>query len=556
MTPESRRTLLRHALAIDLMIVAAGVGSLFPESPAMLFGTFLVAIALSSILHEEVGVAATAYAVAVLALFFGERVDVASLTAFAATGAVLATIARVAQGARSRIHGAGRRAQGAEAPAPRALSPAPPFLYTFGLPLLIVVMYTDVSDILMRKAPVPSLLQPLILLMTFVVIRARRTLHPLGAAVRPVVLTFALYGLVVFATSIWARDAGLVDDDLSEIVKALFICILTASLASSWSALKAAFTALIASAAVLSAISVVQIATGRFLDAFGGLVTPQTGTIYEHILMPRASGPPNSDPNFYARILLIVIPLAIALALVERTRTRRIVYAAAAAMILAGTLVTYSRGAMLAVGAMAALLLIGFKVRLSRIALAGAAALALLLLLPNNVTRRFLTIETLMPDYETTSNDYDSSVEKRKVLVRAGLAMFDAHPFVGVGAGHYGRYYTRFANEVGATWIDYHPPGTVEYPHGLYFELASETGILGLAAFGATIVALLLSLERSRREALARGNRDLAIVALTLIAAVAGYLVASVFLHETHLRYLALYFGFSIAVARLNEVRA
>ena len=32
MNPELRRTLLRHALAIDLMIVAAGVGSLFPGS--------------------------------------------------------------------------------------------------------------------------------------------------------------------------------------------------------------------------------------------------------------------------------------------------------------------------------------------------------------------------------------------------------------------------------------------------------------------------------------------------------------------------------------------
>ncbi len=424
-----------------------------------------------------------------------------------------------------------------------------------GLPLLIVVMYTDISDLLMRKAPVPSLLQVLIVVLTIVVLR---TGEPLRAVLQPVVIAFALYALVVFSTSIWAGDARLVDDRVSEIVKALFICILTASLAYSWGALKGAFTALIGSAVVLSAMSILQIATGRFFDAFGGLVAPQTGTIYEHILMPRAAGPPNSDPNFYGRILLIVIPIAIALAIVETTRARRIAFAAAAAVITAGTLVTYSRGAMLAVGAMALMLLIGFRVRASRIALLGAAALAALLLLPNNITRRFLTIETLLPDYETTANDYDSSVEKRKLLVAAGLAMFDAHPILGVGAGHYGSYYTHFANEIGSSWTDYHPPGTVEHPHGLYFELASETGILGLLTFGAAIVAVLVSLVRSRRAALARGNRELAIVAMTVSVAIAGYLVASVFLHETHLRYLALYFGFAIAVSDLarGEVHA
>ena len=544
MIPDSRRTFLRHAVALDLMIVAAGVAYLFPASPVALFGAFLAAVAFSAILGgDEVGVAATAYAVVALSLLFGSRVDVASLSAFAATGAVLATMVRVARGTRV---------------AARRVAPALSVLYTLGLPLLIVVMYTDLSDILMRKAPVPSLLQPLILLLAFAVIRARRTLHPLGAALQPVVLAWMLYALAVFSTSIWARDASLVDDRLSEVVKALFICILTASLAVSWSTLRGAFTALIASAAALSAISIVQIATGQFFDAFGGLVAPQTGTIYEHILMPRAAGPPNSDPNFYARILLIVIPLAIGLAIVEKTRARKLAYGAAAAIITGGTLVTYSRGAMLALGAMAVLLLIGFHVRPSRIALAGVVALVGLLLLPNNVTRRFLTIETLMPDYEEQANDYDSSVEKRKLLVQAGLAMFSDHPFGGVGAGHYGRFYAKYANEIGATWADTHPPGTVEFPHGLYFELASETGVLGLLTFGATIAAVLLSLDRSRREALAYGNRDLAVIALVLTAAIVSYLVASVFLHETHLRYLALYFGFAIAVARLvrNEVPA
>ena len=543
MTPEARRTLLRHAVALDLMVIAAGIGYLVPTSPAALFGAFLVAVAAAAFAAgDEIGLAATAYSVVALAVLFPARVDVPSLMAFAATGAVISTIVRVVNVGRATARPAEIRER---------IDARPTLAIVLGLPLLIVVMYTDVSDILMRKAPVPSLLQPLILLMTFAVLKWRRELRPQTAALQPVIVAFAMYALVVFSTSIWARDARLVDEHLSEIVKALFIAVLAASLAPSRSALQRAMTALIVAAAVLSATSVVQIATGQFLGAFGGLVSPQVGTMYEHIQMPRAAGPPNSDPNFYARILLIVIPLAVAYAVVERTHFRRLAYAALALVITAGTLVTYSRGAMLAMGVMAVLLLIGLRVRAKHVGYAAVAGVVALLLLPANITRRFLTIETLMPGYTAEQVDYDSSVEKRKLLVAAGLSMFDDNPIAGVGAGHYGRMYYRYANEIGSPWVDYHPPGTRENPHGLYFEIASETGLLGLLAFAALIAAALLSLERSRRTFLAQGDRSLAVVAMTVSVAIASYLVASVFLHETHLRYLALYFGFAIALARM-----
>lgn len=546
MTPDGRRTFFRHLLALDLMIVATGVGYLAPESPAVLFGAFLAAVAVAAWMGgDEVGLAATAYAVIALSLFFNTSTDVASLTAFAATGAVIASIVRVVNVGRAE-------ARREEISIAQVEARATTIGIAYGLPLLIVVMYTDISDVLMRKAPVPSLLQPLIVLLAVAVFRARRVLRPATAAFHPLVAAFVCYALVVFSTSIWARDVRLVDDTFSEVVKALCICILTAALAASWGSLKRAFAALIATAAVLSATSVVQIATGRFYDAFLGLVTPQSGTIYERIAMPRAAGPPNSDPNFYARILLIVIPLAVGLALTEKSLKRRVVFAIGAAIITAGTLVTYSRGAMLSVAVMALLLLLGLRVRPRNIALAGVGGLVLLLLMPSAISRRFLTIETLMPDYDTTFN-YDSSVEKRKLLVRAGIAMFEANPFAGIGAGNYPRMYVRYANEIGSSWMDYHATGTDEHPHGLYFEIAAETGLLGLAAFAAIVIATLLSLERSRRLLLARGRADLSIVAMTVSIAIVSYLVASVFLHETHLRYPALYFGFAMAVARLSR---
>ncbi|HET8799089.1 MAG TPA: O-antigen ligase family protein [Thermoanaerobaculia bacterium] len=556
MTLETRRLILCHLLVLDVLIITAGVALLFPDStPILLFGAYQVAIAATGVTLLVVllffpnrvdaaglaAFAATGAAVLVLLLFFPNRADAASLTALVATGAILATIARIARVRHERLR---------DVELPHA------DLCAIGLALLCIVTYTDVSDAVMQSARLPSLLQPLIVLLLFVALRVRHTAHPLAAAQQPVVVALALYALVVFATSVWAPQATLVDERFAEVVKAIVICLLTATLAISWSTLRTAMGALVAAASALSAISIVQITTGRFLDILGGLVTPQEGAIYDRLSLPRASGPPNSDPNFYARILLLAIPPAIALALTARTRVARFAFAAAAAIITAATLLTYSRGAMLALAVTALVLLAGLRVRPSHVAFAGAAMLAGMLLLPADVARRFLTLESLLPRESTF--EYDAAIEKRRLFARAGLAMFDAHPIAGIGAGHYGRDFPRFANEAGSTWINYHAAGTLERPHGLFFEIAAETGLLGLAAFGGVLAAALVSLQRSRREARARGRPELETVAVALLAAILGYLAASAFLHETHFRYLALFLGFTVAAGRLirAEVQA
>ena len=546
MSPETRRTLLRHAVAVDLTVMAIGAAWLFPGSPAVLFGAFLVAVAISAwIGGDEVGLAATAYAVIALSFLFGPAVDVSSVMVFAATGAVVSTIARAA-----------RTIQRGEIEAPVVeAAPARPFPYILGLPLLVVVLYTDLSDIMMENFPVPSLLQPLILLLAFVVWKYRRELHPSRAALHPIVIAMVVYALVVFSSSIWAKELYLADKRFSEALKAVCIVVLTASLAASWTSLRHALVALVASASLLSSLSVLQIVTGRFADAFGGLVELKFGTIYGDVAMPRAAGPPVSDPNFYARILLMTIPLAVGLAVNTKNTRHRMLFGAAAAIITAGTLVTYSRGAMLTLAVMAVLLSLVLHVRVRHIAFAGVAGIVVLLLLPESITRRLGTIEALLPE-KNVGAAYDSSLAQRELLTMSGVAMFNAHPWLGVGAGHYAWYFPKYSNQVGSSWVDYVETGLYRYPHSLYVEIACETGLAGLITFFFAVLATFLTMYNARWRLLANGEREQAILTAALAVAIAGYLIASVFLHETHLRYLALYFGFAIAISRLSREAA
>ena len=84
-------------------------------------------------------------------------------------------------------------------------------------------------------------------------------------------------------------------------------------------------------------------------------------------------------------------------------------------------------------------------------------------------------------------------------------------------------------------------------------EIAAESGLVGLIAFGSILVAAFTAIWRARQGLLARGDAAHAAIATGLAIALAGYLGASLFLHETHLRYVGLYLGLIVGVTRLTR---
>lgn len=549
MSPETRRTILRHAVALDLVVTASGVALLAGEAHAITFLAFVGAVALSAwVRDDEAGLAATAYSVIALAVFFRDQIDVNTLTAFAATGAAVSAFARAAR----RVRQEDRAGDVAQPAPPRAVSTTP---WAFAVPLLIVILYADVSDSLMRHVPVPSLLRPIILLLAFVAFRYRKVAQPFDIALKLPVIFLMLYALVAYSSGIWAVNLSAVEGRFSEFLKATFICILAASLIVSWQALRRALGALIVTAAIMATVSIIQISTGKLDNFLGGMVSLQVGNIYGEVTLPRAAGPPVNDPNFYARILLVGIPLAVALAIGERRGKMRWVWWALAALIAGGTLATYSRGAMFALAGMCGLLVIAFRVPRKHIVKLAFAGVLVLALLPRAMTERFLTIESLLPNADQPTK-VESSMAKRRLFYGVAIRMFDAHPLGGVGAGNFGDNYEPLANEVGMAERDWSPPGSRQFPHGLYFEIASETGLLGLITFFGAALASLFYTWRARNQLLARGEPGQAALASGIGVALAGYLMASVFLHESHVRYFGLYVGLAVAISRLAKTNA
>jgi O-antigen ligase len=84
-------------------------------------------------------------------------------------------------------------------------------------------------------------------------------------------------------------------------------------------------------------------------------------------------------------------------------------------------------------------------------------------------------------------------LEQRAALVLAGILMFLARPWLGVGPGGFEHNLDRYGAQLPQLW-DYLPT-----PHNAYVQMAAEAGVVGLAAFTILLFALLRILVRRVR---------------------------------------------------------
>jgi len=126
--------------------------------------------------------------------------------------------------------------------------------------------------------------------------------------------------------------------------------------------------------------------------------------------------------------------------------------------------------------------------------------------------------------------------------------MFNDHPVVGVGYGNFEIHYPRYAQSLA---LD----GRSEerQAHSLYLEVAAETGVVGLLAFGLLLAAALASVQQARTAFAEEGRTRDSHMATAFGIALLGYLVASVFLHLTYPRYFWLILGIALSLRPLAE---
>jgi putative inorganic carbon (hco3(-)) transporter len=265
--------------------------------------------------------------------------------------------------------------------------------------------------------------------------------------------------------------------------------------------------------------------------------------------VPRVSGPLDHT-NHYARVLLLLFPLALFRFWGERSRALRLGAAAAAGCILCGIVLTYSRGAFVALTCALFMLLCMRYIRLSRV-LSVLAVLGLLAMffLPTSYVVRMATlrgIKGLFSDEVAVSSD--GAVLGRATQMLAAMRVFLAYPILGVGPGQYTPFYSEKYNR--DPQFAFKEVASARGAHSLYLQMAAETGIIGLTAFMAIVLLILRRLWQARRHWV-YSHPEGANLVTALFLGLTAFFIHSVFANLTYERYLFLFLALAGAAVQI-----
>lgn len=202
------------------------------------------------------------------------------------------------------------------------------------------------------------------------------------------------------------------------------------------------------------------------------------------------------NPNTFAQVLILLLPLALGLALCAKRPVLRLAALGSFAVGVAALGMTYSRASWVGIAfAMAAAVFL-WKPKL--LPLFAALCVLAVPLLPSSILNRILTI----------ANTSDSSTSGRIPLYEAALNTIKVSPVTGAGLG------TAAVQQFIKDNNLYHAKAPFVHAHNIYLQIWIEAGLLGLISF---LGAMFLSVKNAARAV--RRCRDSAARTLTCAAA-------------------------------------
>jgi O-antigen ligase len=244
------------------------------------------------------------------------------------------------------------------------------------------------------------------------------------------------------------------------------------------------------------------------------------------------------EPNYLAANLVLIIPIAFAIASSQPTRQKRWLWAAAGLVLVMSLFMTSSRGGFLG------LLVAGMVFAYRRFGLKGAlGVLALLILaaLPTDLGER--AVATLDRNVEAPAG-LEASNRAHKALFWGGVRMVADAPIFGVGPQRFADY-SRAYSGLDVSYI----------AHNTYLELGAEAGLPVLLLYVLLVATAVAMLGRVARLKGRPETRTLAVWAEGLRTGLIGFSISAGFISAQYEKYFWLAIFLSIVVTRLAAQR-
>lgn len=412
--------------------------------------------------------------------------------------------------------------------------------------LVVFTVFTQSSDIVLRQTGFRLLSELLVVLLLGSYLVNRRSLAELPSAVKKAAVLFGVYGVVILVSALWATNVERTFALFGVYLRHVLVALVVVLAVRTFRTLRRAVWAVIAGGLFLGALGTYQYLTSSFESDFLGY----SSAAFQNILGSTDDfriGGPFEEPNYYAQLLVVVVPLALDRLANERDLRLRLVAAAAALVSALTVIFTFSRGGFLALVVVCGIYVVS-RVRRPGVLAAGLLVAGVLVLAaPNNYFERVTTIGDALAGTGDEAGD-DLSFRGRTSEAVVGYRMFRESPLLGVGAANYATLYQDYASDVGIE-----RRRQPREPHSLYLGVAAETGLVGLVAFGAIIVSAFTGIGAAARALRGRRRDDQASMVLALRLGLVGYLTAALFLHLAFDRIFWVLLGLALAVPALVE---
>jgi O-antigen ligase len=388
------------------------------------------------------------------------------------------------------------------------------------LPILLVSVFVEVVSV--SGVTIGRIVGPTALLVVLVMLlRGKAQLR----SAAPLVWAGG-YATWAIASGLWSTHLGATLTALGSLAIAIAYMLAFATLLATQVELRR----------ILTTVTIVAVAVGIF-----GIATSQG----------RASSG-TGDPNFFAAVEIVALPLALALAADVGRRSVRAALYAGVLVIVGAIFASLSRGGLLAFATVGVAIVAlpsrtFFRSRRQKvvvIAVLGAAILGAYAMTGQALSARVGAVFT----------QAGSSGSGRLDAWRAAFTSIGERPLDGIGFGSFEPSANALMLRtpgVDLTTFNLRPNGL--YAHSAYIETLAELGIPGLVLFLGLIGSTALTIRRSAVRARDLGARSSKRLADALLIAFLGWLVASIFLSSETSRPPWIVIGICLALPKLIE---
>jgi len=356
------------------------------------------------------------------------------------------------------------------------------------------------------------------------------------------------YSLMALASGLWSVSAGATGYLLASLLIALTYMLCYAVLLESEQQLRRVLFILAFGSLFVGVWSLLS-----FKGVIGGSSNLQGG---------RAQGGVG-DPNFFANIQLVVLPVVLVLAADTKVRWQRYFFGFTALVGIASILSTLSRGGLIAL--LLVLVLIPFiparaifpSPRHKAVVIAFLAVGLLVLFSRPTFRGEIVKRATTIFNQNQTDASGSSAGSGREEIWKAAMHSIHDHPALGVG---YGAFIT-VSNELlyttpGVDLEKFPPrPNGIE-THSAFIGTLAELGPFGLFLFLGVIISTMIALRRTAVRARNAGAHFLSRVSNALVLSLVGWSLSSMFIETETARPLWIVIGISLALSKLvsNQV--